>query len=97
MRIQSVIAATVAAITLLTAAGCASHDKTPAAKQVVTEKWNNARASVMVGLAKDQFKAGSFEQCRKTVDGALALNPKDPELHMLSAKLAIEQGQLGLA
>src|SRR4051794_4450944 len=97
MRIQFVIAGTVAAIALLVSAGCASTDKKPTAKQVATQKWNGARSNVMASLAKDQFKSGNFEQCRKTVDGALALNPKDPQLHLLSAKLAIEQGQLELA
>ncbi len=97
MRIGFVFAATVGTLALLLTAGCASNDKKPTPKQAATERWNGARASVMISLAKDQFKTGSFEQCRKTVDGALKLSPKDPQLHMLSAKLAIEQGQLELA
>ena len=39
----------------------------------------------------------NFEKSRYTVDEALKLNPKDANLHILSAKLGIEQGELELA
>ena len=80
---------------LLTASGCQnskSKDKKEAAA-----RWNKARAGVMYSLANDQFKAGNLEQCRKTVDGAIKLDPQNPSLHILSAKICIEQGQLEAA
>ena len=83
--------------------GCASNPSAPEAppkptqKAEATAQWNDARASVMGGLADDQFKNGNFDKSRTSVDEALRLNPKSPNLHILSAKLAIEQGQLELA
>ena len=49
---------------------------------------------VLTSLAQDQYKAGSFDKARETVDDALKLTPDSATLRVLSAKLAIEQGQL---
>ena len=92
-----------AAIAALLAAGCASESTSPEApppptpKAQATAEWNEARAAVMGGLAEDQFKNGNFDKSRQSVDEALRLAPKNAQLHVLSAKLAIEQGQLELA
>ena len=86
----------VAALALVV--GCSStttHEKT--GKQLMTEQWNHTRASVLLGLAKDQYAAGNFDPARHTVDDALRMDPENPQLHVLSAKLAIEAGQLDLA
>jgi Flp pilus assembly protein TadD len=76
----------------LSSTGCQNgKDKN---KKEATARWNKARAGVMYSLAQDQFRAGNLDQCRKTVDGALKLDPQNPAVHVLSAKLSIEQGQL---
>src|SRR5688500_1565793 len=80
---------------LLTATGCQSTKAKD--KEKAAARWNKARAGVMLSLANDQFKAGNLEQCRRTVDGAIKLDPQNPNLHILSAKLSIEQGQLEAA
>jgi Tfp pilus assembly protein PilF len=88
------------AMVIAAAAGCESDSiapKPPTQKEAATAQWNDARASVLGGLADDQFKTGNFEKCRFTVDEALRLDPKNSDLHLLSAKLAIEQGELELA
>lgn len=77
--------------------GCASGKKKETPKQAATQKWNRARAGVTLSLARDQYKTGNFAQCRKSVDDGLKLDPDNTELHVLSAKLAIEEGQLELA
>jgi Tfp pilus assembly protein PilF len=64
---------------------------------VVKAQWSAARANVMGGLARDQFESGNFEKSRTTVDDAMRLDPKNPGLHLLSARLALEAGQLELA
>jgi tetratricopeptide (TPR) repeat protein len=79
-------------------AGCA----TPANKQTearadAMKQWNGARASVLAGLAKDEYQNGNFDKCRATVNEALAMSPDNADLHILSAKLAIEQNQLEFA
>ncbi|HZN68501.1 MAG TPA: tetratricopeptide repeat protein, partial [Tepidisphaeraceae bacterium] len=76
-------------------AGCGNSSKKHSAE--AQGRWNRARAGVMLSLARDQFKAGSLEQCRKNTDAALRLDPKNAQLYVLSAKLRIEQGQLELA
>jgi Flp pilus assembly protein TadD len=86
----------VAALAILLSAGGCQNGKAKDKKEA-TARWNRARAGVMLSLANDQFKAGNLEQCRKTVDGALKLDPQNPSLHILSAKLCIEQGQLEMA
>src|SRR5687767_4856975 len=82
------------ALILSTGVGCAN--KKPQ-KQAAHEHWNRARANVMYGLGKDQYATGNFDPARKTVDDALRLDPENGPLRVLSAKLAIEQGNLDLA
>src|SRR3954468_9509065 len=73
--------------------GCAgNHQKTQ--REAALKQWNGARASVLYSLAKDQYATGNFDKARQTVDEALKLDPTSEPLHVLGAKLAIEQGQL---
>jgi tetratricopeptide (TPR) repeat protein len=76
--------------------GC-SATKKPTQKQAAHQHWDRARATVMYGLAKDQYATGNFEPARKTVDDALRLDPDHGPLRILSAKLAIEAGNLDRA
>jgi Tfp pilus assembly protein PilF len=76
-------------------AGCQSSG--PTQKEQAVQNWNAARANVMLGLASDQFHSGNFDKSRTTVNDALKLDPKNPAIHILSAQLAIEQGQLDVA
>jgi len=75
--------------------GCANTQQTP--QQAAADSWNAARANVMLGLARDQYTSGDFEKARQTVNQALSMNPKDSNAHILSAKIAMEQGQLEYA
>ncbi len=82
----------------LGSAGCGGSNKTKATnKKQAEQRWNSARAGVMLTLARDQYAGGNFDKCRKTIDDALKLDPQNPQLRMLSAKLSLEQGQLELA
>jgi tetratricopeptide (TPR) repeat protein len=94
MRLKWLLAA--ALVMLLV--GCAKDGKKkPTDKELVTQQWRDARANVLFGLGRDQYQHGNFEQSRKTVDDAIKLSPNNSHLRVLSAKLAIEQGQLELA
>jgi tetratricopeptide (TPR) repeat protein len=77
--------------------GCSETKKQPTQKQQATQEWNRARANVMYGLAKDQYATGNLDPARKTADDALRLDPDNGPLRVLSAKLAIEAGNLDLA
>ena len=92
-KLWLVVLATVAV--LLATGGC--QNGKAKSKQQATLRWNKARAGVMYSLANDQFRAGNLEQSRKTVDGALKLDPQNPVLRVLSAKISLEQGQLEMA
>jgi len=72
--------------------GCANKQK-----NLAKERWNAARANVLASLARDQFNAGNFDNCAKTIRDAQGMQPKNVQLRILSAKLAIERGQLELA
>ena len=41
--------------------------------------------------------SSSFDKCRKTTNDALKMDPTNANLRVLSAKIAIEQGQLEAA
>jgi len=82
------------ALILAAAAGCQNKDKQTEEAQ---ERWNNTRATIMLGVAQDQYKAQDFDKCRETVTKALRMAPDSPQLHVLAAKVEIEQGHLELA
>jgi tetratricopeptide (TPR) repeat protein len=81
----------------LAAALCGSGLGCNNGKNVAKERWNAARAGVLTSLARDQYNAGNFDNCAKTLKDALALQPKNVQLRILAAKLAIERGQLEAA
>ena len=90
------IAIAAAMLALLAAAGCQA-DKKSSPQADAAKKWNAARSSVLSSLAHDQFQSGNFDKCRSTVTEALKLTPENASLHVLSAKVHIEQGQLEAA
>ena len=84
-----------ALVVALTAGGCQNGKSKN--KKEATARWNQARARVMLSLGTDQFKAGNLDQSRITVDNALKLDPQNPAIRILSAKVYLEQGQLEAA
>jgi len=64
MRLSIVIVALV----LAAASGCGS--KTPSQKAEAQERWNNTRATILLGVAQDQYKAQDFDKCRETLTKA---------------------------
>ncbi len=91
MRMKWILPALAAAVM---AAGCAGGQKKSHIKEKAEAQWKGARSGVMASLAQDQYKSGNFDKCRQTVDDALNLTPESAPLRILSARLAIEQGQL---
>jgi Tfp pilus assembly protein PilF len=75
--------------------GCAdSGPPKPTEKELAQKRWAAARSSVLVSLAKDQYRTGNFEKARQTVDEALRLSPDNATAHLTSARLFVEKGQL---
>jgi Flp pilus assembly protein TadD len=92
-KLVKIVAAAV--LIALSTAGC-GNAKNKNSKEA-NARWNRARANVLCSLARDQYKGGSFDKCRKTLDDALKMDPQNPQLRVLSGKLSIEQGQLEAA
>lgn len=76
--------------------GCGST-ASPTQKEAAHKQWDDARASVLCGLANDQFRNGNLDKCEETLGQALRVEPTNPALHRLAAKLAIEQGKADVA
>jgi tetratricopeptide (TPR) repeat protein len=81
----------------LAIAGCGPNKKDPTAREQANREWNSARANVLGSLATDQYKSGNLDKARETLHEALKLMPDSAPLHILSAKVAIESGQVELA
>ena len=79
------------------AAGCGGNKTQQTSKQAATQRWNRPGRACCSRWPRDQYNSGNFDKCRKTLDDALKLDPENPQVHLLSAKLSIEQGQLELA
>lgn len=88
---------TLSAVLMAAVVGCESSNKHGGEKNAATLHWKMARANVQFTLAQDQYKAGNFDAARSTVDDALKLMPKSCDLRTLSARIAIEQGNLDYA
>lgn len=90
------LASTLAASTLLMGSlvGCGGTDRHQTQKAAATAQWNAARAGVLGSLAKDQYDSGNLEKSRQSVDQALALDPKNVNFHVLSARIDIEEAKL---
>lgn len=85
-------------VLLMLVAGCASDGKKePTARDAAKKHWNSARAGVLYSLGKSQYETGNFDSCRKTLNEAMTMDPQSVPIHLLSAKLSIEQSKLELA
>jgi tetratricopeptide (TPR) repeat protein len=95
MRMKWIMTAVVAGcVTVGGVSGCQEQEKQKTIKEKAEAQWNGARSKVMLSLAQDQYKAGNFDKARQTVDDAAKLTPDAAPILVLSAKIAIEQGQL---
>ncbi|MFI5380236.1 MAG: tetratricopeptide repeat protein [Tepidisphaerales bacterium] len=84
----------VLSVLTLLAAGCSSDKPEPTGREKIHAQWNNARAGVLYGLAKQQFEGGNLAEARKSLDEAIRLQSDNVSIRILSARLSIEQGKL---
>jgi len=75
--------------------GCASTQSQ--ARQEATERWNQVRAQVKAKLASDQLAAGHIEDAATELAAAFRLDPANPELRTLQARICLAQGDLPAA
>lgn len=94
MRLALTLLLAFAVVAPLTGCSDTNYDEQ---KEAAKKQWNAARARVQANLALEQYQAGHFDQCRSTIDEALKLDPDNASLHILAAKVGIEQGALDVA
>lgn len=73
------------------AAGC--HTPVTELKQSAAQRWNDVQARVKARLAEDRLAAGHVADAGTAIDEALRLNPDDPELRLLAARVRLAQDQ----
>ncbi len=81
--------------TWLCAAGCEYPQSR--AKLESTERWNRARAEIKVKLASDQLATGHIDDAATEITSAFRLDPSNPELLMLQARVFLARGDLAAA
>ena len=81
--------------TLIT--GCAQQPKHVTPTEAGQHQWNAARASVLASLGRDQYQNGSLDRARESMNEAIKLDPQNSVIRVLSARIAVEQGQFELA
>ncbi|MEX2672418.1 MAG: tetratricopeptide repeat protein [Phycisphaeraceae bacterium] len=79
---------------VLSIAGCSGHQTRADAKNAAQERWGSARANISYSLAEQQFEVGDLDKAEKTVNEAISTHPDDPRYYDLSARIAMERGQL---
>lgn len=93
--IKALVAASVGVAGLT---GCnSSPNQQKTQREAAQQQWNQARAGIMHSLASDQFKTGNFDKARRTVEEALSIDPQNIHLHILAARISIEQNRLDQA
>ncbi|WP_428939939.1 tetratricopeptide repeat protein [Fontivita pretiosa] len=81
----------------LAGGGCSGSGKkfkNKTQREQAQAQWNRTRAAVLASLAKSQYQNANFEQAQQSVNEGLRMDPNLAALHVLNAKIAIEQGQL---
>lgn len=99
MRFRSLRSSLLAAgLCLLVLGGCKGQDKsTSEVKSDALQRVAAMKANVELQMAQQQFLAGDLGKSRKTVDKAIAFNPKDVAALILRGRIMIEQGDLETA
>lgn len=85
-----------AAGSLVQLAGCAAGhgEHTSKAAQEGALKMSSVKSGVEYQIAHEQFMNGMLDKASRTIDGAIALNPKVAKSHVLRGRIMIERGEL---
>ncbi|MFQ5806484.1 MAG: tetratricopeptide repeat protein [Phycisphaerae bacterium] len=75
---------------LLVTSACMSTQRQ--ARQEAAERWNQVRAEVKAKLASDQLAAGHVDDAATQLAAALRLDPANPELLTLQARVHLARG-----
>ena len=95
MKHGKVITLTAAAlIAPLLLVGCKDMSALTEEKADAKNRWLELRSSMMLDMAKQQFKTGDLTQAEKSCKDGLSIDPTHAGLHVLAGRIAIERGKL---
>ncbi len=82
-----------AALLLLPAlVGCQkNHEKNVS---IAKDRYLQLRSGLMLTMAQQQFDTGDLDLAEKSVKDAMSVDPTNPRLHVLGARIALERGKL---
>lgn len=86
-----------AAIVVLTAAGCSRTTPVSNHKQDAEKRWTDARSGVMLRVAKNRLASGALDDAHKAAEQALLLDPRCQEAEVILGRVLIEKERYGEA
>ena len=87
-------ALTLSAAALLAPSLLGCQDTLVEEKADAKNRWLELRSSMMLDMAKQQFRTGDLVQARKTVKDAMVIDQSNPDLHVLAGRIEMEEGKL---
>lgn len=82
---------------LVLAAGCEGDRQMQRNREQATDRWETSRGDMAYRLAKGCHDRGEIGAARRHVDDALRKGVRHAPLFALAARLALEEGEMGLA
>lgn len=81
--------------------GCGDFEKTPFGKHMTQDQkaeakqtWNTVRGDVKLQIVRQQLDADRLDEAQKVLETVLATSPQDARVHVLAARLRLEQGRM---
>lgn len=81
-------------LTALLMTGCETTNSHQKAVGAADDRWRVLRGNMTLQMAQQQFDTGDLDQAEKTLTEALTTDPKNPRMHLLAGRCALERGQL---
>ncbi len=83
-----------ALLVCLSAMGGCQTETHAQAREKAHERWTAARASIVYGLAKQQFDVGDLDKSQTTIQQAMEVDPDNPVFLELAGRIHLEKGEL---
>mgnify|MGYP005844823659 CR=1 FL=1 len=88
------LALSLAAAAVLAVTGCKTQSNHEKNVNAAKDRYLELRSGLMLQMAQQQFDTGDIDLAEKNTKDALTVDPSNPRLLVLAARIAIERGQL---
>ncbi|MEE9404959.1 MAG: tetratricopeptide repeat protein [Algisphaera sp.] len=85
---------TLAMMAVVFLGGCANRGQHKKWVDNADLRWNGMRATALIDMAQGQFDSGQLDLAESTIRDAAAISPENPKVHLLSGRIALENGLL---